>query len=508
MNISRKSLLLISPIISFCIALILLYKYSYPISWDVYYHIHMSQLYLDEGLIFKDLLTCYPNGRTIMYPPLFHLIIAGISRLTHITIVEVCRLLQPFLSFYLMGIITYSTYKLTNKVETAFLSGFIAMLCFATFNRSVITTPATVAIGLSIIACTFYFTGFRDNNLREIIISAISLGLIWNFHMATAIIAVGVIGLYTIIQIIRSKINYRNLIYFILVALVIAIPWWLYIYLNYPMVFNSTGNNPMNIFQFLFAYFGIIPSILSIIGFYSFYKNKSEMGLFLSIWSLSIIGLSQMTFFGVNTISIRILEVGAYPLVIIASIGFVYLCSLINPKFIKILLVLLIFLSILSSIAYIDSYTPNLLADDDYNNTILSSNYHKIIDPVGSTITPSIISDRYGSSTLAHDRYDVTQWFINNNDTSSLLVCEDSIMDTIIVSTSRTPVVYGGFTESIPDTVIDPVHIVENHSTTQEIQDTNMGYLLLDNDTPLPIYANIEYENSNYKICSIKNNYR
>ena len=90
----------------------------------------------------------------------------------------------------------------------------------------------------------------------------------------------------------------------------------------------------------------------------------------------------------------------------------------------------------------------------------------------------------------------------------SLVVSEDSIMDSIIVSTSRSPVVYGGFTESIPLYVVDPVHIVQNHSTSSELSDLNVGYILLRQNTPIPIYAQLEYNNTNYKICSIKSTYK
>ena len=98
-------------------------------------------------------------------------------------------------------------------------------------------------------------------------------------------------------------------------------------------------------------------------------------------------------------------------------------------------------------------------------------------------------------------------WFVNNSD-GSLLVSEDSVMDTIVVSTSNTPVVYGGFTESIPVYVVDPVHIIENHSTESELSDLGVGYILLKHDTPIPIYAQNIYSNSNYKICIIKDSYR
>ncbi len=507
-NMNDKKLLLVPAICSFFIAFILLYKYSFPISWDVYYHIHIAELYSSQGLVFRDILTAPPHGRTIMYPPLFHLFLVFLSNITNISIIGVTRLLQPVFSMFLVFAVSFSTYKLTD-VKTGVVAGFLTMLCFVTFNRSLIATPATIAIGFFMISCVFFYLGFKDKNLYQIVISAILLGLICNLHMATALLTIGVLGLYSIIQLFRRKIDIRFLIYFIIIATIISIPWWLYIYINLPMVFNSIPSTDIFIGDFFAKYYGFIPLVFTIIGFYSLFRNFSQKSLFLSIWIFSLLLLSQAYLINIDLVSTRVLEVVSYPLIIVASIGIIYVYDLIrNHKIRNILIYIFIILSILTAVVYTDSYTPDVLADDDYNSTLLPESIHKIVTPISSRYKPSIISLRYGDPSLAHDRYDVLEWFVDNSDSKSLLVSQDSVMDTIILSTSRTPVVYGGFSESIPDDVADPVHIIENHSTTQEIHDLRMKYLLLEKDTPVPIYADVVHENSHYKICIIKDNYR
>ncbi len=501
----NKKFLFLPAIISFLITLILVYKFTFPISWDVYYHIHMADLYMGQGLIFWDYQTVAPYGRLIMYPPLFHLVLGYIAIFSGLSLVDVARFSQPFLAFLLIFSITYSTYILTNK-KIAFITGFLGLFSFVTFNRAVICTPATIAISLFMISSVLFFVGFKNNDIYKIIISALSLGLIANLHMATLMLTVGVLSLYTLIQISRHKINFKYLLIFIFISLIIALPWWLYIYLNYGLYFKSLGGSSLLLTNFFFKYYGIIPTVLTIFGFYKLLKNKSEKSLFLIVWSLSLVLLSQVTYLGITTVSIRILEIAAYPLIIIAGIGFGYIYDHIKSFKIKnILIILLIIFSVLSSIIYVDSYTPDIMASGDKNTTLIDENIHFIIDPVGTYYKPSIISSRYGNSTLASDRYEVMQWFINNTN-KSLLVSEDSILDTIIVSTSQTPVVYGGFTESIPEYVVDPVHIIHNQSTKSEIHDLNIGYILLRKNTKIPWYANEVYHNSNYKICEININ--
>jgi hypothetical protein len=503
-----KRILLLPALFAFILSFLLLYKYSFPISWDVYYHIHMIDLYNQNGLIFWDYATVAPKGRLIMYPPLFHLCFSFISKLLNITPVELCRLVQPVFSFYLIGIITYVSYKLTD-IKTGVLTGFLIMFCFVTFNRSVICTPATVAIGLFLLSSLFIYKAVTENSMKYLIFSALSLALIWNLHMATAILTCGVVGLYSLVQIFNRQMNLKFVIVYILIVLLLGMPWWIYIVLNYSLFFNSLAGNNLLISGFFFRYYGIICSLLLIIGYYILILEKSEKSVFLIIWSIPLLLLSQLGLLGFNIVSIRILEVASYSLIVISGIALSYIYNqyLRGARIKNIFCILFILLSITTCLLYVDSYTPDILGKDDYNTTLIDSEGHMLINPITSRFKPTVISSRFANSSLSHDRYDIMQWFIREN-SSDIVVSEDAIMDTIIVSSSRTPVVYGGFTESIPEYVTDPVHIVRGWSNREELSKLNVGYLLLKQDTPIPYYGELAYENGEYKICKIKSEYR
>lgn len=503
-----KKILLLPAIISFIITLLLLYKYSFPISWDVYYHIHMINLYLDKGLVFWDFNTVAPKGRLIMYPPLFHLIFASISKIIHISPMQLCRYAQPFFSFYLISIITYVSYKLTN-MKCAVLTGFLSMFCFITFNRSVICTPATIAIGLFILSCLFFYESIEKNSTKLIIFSALSLALIWNLHMATAILTVGVIGLYGLIQLLRRNIDLKFILYYIIIVIAVGMPWWIYIALNYTLIFNSIPGNNLLITDFFFKYYGIIPTLLLIPGYYVLIKEKDNKSIFLGVWTLSLILLSQINYLGFNTVSIRILEVASYSLIFVSGIGLYYIYEnyISNIQIKNLVLITILALSLTSAILYVDSYTPDILSPSDSDTTVINEEIHMIVNPVTTIFKPTVIASRFADPKLAHDRYEIMQWF-NKENSSKIVVCEDAIMDTIIVSTSKTPVIYGGFTESIPESVTDPVHIIKGWSNKNELSDLGIGYLLLKEGTPIPYYAESAYNNSNYQICKIKEEYR
>lgn len=503
-----KKLLVLPALISFILTLLLLFKYSYPISWDVYYHIHMIDLYLNNGLVFWDYTTVAPKGRLIMYPPLFHLCFATISKLFNINPGELCKTAQPFFSFYLIGTITYVSYKLSN-VKCGVITGFLAMFCFVTFNRTVICTPATIAIGLFMCSCLYIHLSVEENSMKYLLLSAVSLALIWNLHMATAILTCGVVGLYGLIQLLRKKLSLKFVLIYVFVVIILGMPWWIYIAVNYSLIFNSIGGTNSLITNFFFRYYGIIPSVLLLVGYYVLLKEKNSRTLFLLVWTLSLIIISQVYLLGFNTVSIRILEVAAYPLIIVSAIGLYYIYEDIikSAKVKNILLIMIVLLSVTSALLYVDSYTPDVLAQEDSNGTVFDENIHKIVNPVTTIFKPTVIASRFADSSLAHSRYEVMQYFIEKK-SANLLVSEDAIMDTIIVSTSNTPVVYGGFTETIPEYVTDPVHIIKGWSNKEELHKLKVENLLLKQNTTTPYYAEDVYNNSHYKICEIREKYR
>lgn len=502
----NDKIILLPAAISFIVACLLLFKFSYPISWDVYYHIHMANLYLNNGLVFWDYSTVAPMGRLIMYPPLFHLFLGLICTLFNLDAFKVAWLLQPFFAFFMIFTIGYVSYRLSDcNVTVSLLTSFMAMMSFATFNRCVICTPATLAIAFSMLSLLFYYEAFDEDSIKKLLCSVISLVLICNLHMATAIITCGVLLLYTLYLILSGNINLKYLLCYIILSFILASPWWLYISLNYTLVFNSLAGSYLRIDEFLIKYYGIIPSLFTFVGFYCLIRDRSIKSIFLLIWALSIVLLSQVPLLGIDTVSIRIFEVSAYPLILIAGRGAYAVLNRIGSGNLRYLFVIfIVFYSIFASVAYVDSYTPNLLDDDDYNATLLPDTYHIIFDPVGSILKPSIISDRCADSRLAHDREDIRTYLVDHNITG-LVVSEDAVMDTIIVSSSNASVVYGGFTESIPEYVTDPVHIVNSQATLNELDDLQVKYILLKNrnESSIPTYCEVEYENDDYRLCKV-----
>jgi len=134
MNPWKTFFLVIPALIAFLIVLIPTLKFQWPLSWDIYYHIHLAQLYLEYGFTLWDPLTVVPYGRPIAYPPVFHLLLAGLSYVLGTDPFQVARLMQPFLAMALVLSITYVTYRLFGFIS-GISAGLLTILSLITINR-------------------------------------------------------------------------------------------------------------------------------------------------------------------------------------------------------------------------------------------------------------------------------------------------------------------------------------------------------------------------------------
>ncbi|MDI6817974.1 MAG: hypothetical protein QMC87_01370 [Methanothermobacter thermautotrophicus] len=96
-NLYQKFIYLIPSIIIFLITLSVTLKSSWPMGWDIFYHIHLSKVYMANGLTFFDPIYNAP-GTIINYPPVFHLAILVLGYVLRMDLFDVARLMQPFLA--------------------------------------------------------------------------------------------------------------------------------------------------------------------------------------------------------------------------------------------------------------------------------------------------------------------------------------------------------------------------------------------------------------------------
>lgn len=223
-SINNKTYLILLPAIAaLIIALIPTLKYSWPLGWDIIYHVQYSEIYTHNGFTLTNPLLNAPVGQKIGYPPLFHFIIAGIGTGMGIDFFQVARLLQPLLGTSIVLSVSYVAYKLYGKIA-GICAGFL-MLSSMLVERMILALPENLALVFLPLAVYFYYRSFKDNHLKIAIIGGILFLLVMATHQAATLCLILVIISITLMELIvyRNLKALGNFISFFIIPLVLGI---------------------------------------------------------------------------------------------------------------------------------------------------------------------------------------------------------------------------------------------------------------------------------------------
>ncbi len=465
---SNIFLLLIPALIALIIALIPTLKYQWPLSWDIYYHVHMAKLYLENGIIFYDSLTYAPYGRPIYYPPLFHFLLASLSYLFKTDPFQVARFLQPVFSFFMVLSFSYIGYKFYG-LSVGVLTGFFIFFTNA-FNRSMLAIPETMALIFLPLAIYLYYNSLESRDYRYTVISGIIAGSTLLTHSLTASILVLIILVFTILlKIKHEKVIFNYFWIFLGVALVVASLWWIPLLLKYGYVFQNPLPVVLSAKVYLITFGKIlgVPLIFAIIGLALLIKKRNNFekkDILIISWFTLLILISSTYLLGVKILFDRILNFATLPLVILAALGINYFKINYGKKIYYILAFIMIAGAIFSGFSY---------AVDD---------------------KPMISSPEQ----------DVGNWFNTHGDKKSVAVCLNSQIDPVIVSMSGQPVSAGGYNPGI----IKHLDMDKYYAGTFTIQDSvndHVGYIVNNVWAKNPPHSILVYQNKEYNIFVVEN---
>ncbi|MGC9517571.1 MAG: hypothetical protein ACP5C3_07740 [Methanomicrobiales archaeon] len=457
----NKSLFILSipVIITFFITLIPTLKYQWPLSWDVYYHVHMAKLYMEVGITFFDPLTFAPYGRPIFYPPLLHYFIAFSSLILKSDPFLIARLLQPFLASLIVLSFSYAANKLYN-LYTGVFAGFLLMFSVPYF-RFMLPIPEGMALILFPMVIYYYFTAIENNNYKMAIISGILSGLILLTHSLTALCLLFVLAVYTLIIKINRKGNLKIFGLLLIPMLILASIWWIPLVIMHGFIFN----NPEGVILPLTAYvkfFGIITIIFALIGCFLAFKRRLNKDILILSGGISLILLSQIYWLGISILSDRILTFSIFFIVILAACGLLNIRKYINKNMYRALVFIIIFFAVFSGVTGANNLAPFINSEE----------------------------------------LDISQWFKINGDKERVVITSNYEMDPLIVSISRQPVSEGGYGPGSIQGLNKKKYLSGNFSYSDVIND-NVGYIVLELNMTTPNNTIPIYSNTKYKICII-----
>lgn len=450
-----KSIVFIPAIFAFILALIPTIKYNWPLSWDIYYHIHNVKLY-SGGIVFWDNLTTAPYGRPIFYPPLFHLSILSITKILNISPFLTARLIQPFLALFGVLSFSYVSKKFYGDI-IGFLTGLF-IISSPLFQRMMLPIPESMAIIFLPIIVYFYYLATEDNK-RYVIVAGFLWGLVMLTHILSAIIILFIITLPTIIFKLRGGKNFEIYWIFIVAGLITSSVWFLPLIIKYGFVFKSPPTQALPLESYI-RLLGPIPFFLSIVGFIYILGTREKKDIILLSWFIGVTFLSVIYVFGVKVITERIIYFNLFAVAVLASL------SIRALKFERRKCTIL-----LLAIAFLSLYNGYLTANSAQPSISLS-------------------------------QIEVAEWFKYNGDHERVVVTADYRIDPIIVSISGQPVAAGGYA---PGTVksINGDKYINGNFTKNEIIKEKIGYIILKTNMTPPPYGKLVYKNKDFKVYEL-----
>ncbi|WP_048190938.1 6-pyruvoyltetrahydropterin synthase [Methanobacterium sp. SMA-27] len=472
-NKQITNLLWIIPgIVAFFIALIPTLSYQWPLTLDIYTHIHIAQVYSQYGITFIDPTTNPPAGTPIVYPPLFSLLLMVLDIIFRVDYFSVARFLQPVLAFLAVSSVSYVAKKYYGNIA-GISAGFLILSSYL-FSRFVSPLPETLALIFVPLAIYFYYKSTISKKYKYAIISSFIFLLIILTHQATTLILFLTITAITIVVAIIERKKHFLIIYSLFlslpiivglilsVAALIVAPGFvskIYTYgISAVTGYTSTLpiSDPISDAKYL-VYLGIV-MIFAIAGAVIAFKRRETRDIFIIVWILVIFFLSKSYWFGVNVYTIRMLVHLLLPLSILGGMGLSYLYieykkTEFKSKRIRSLFLIAVF--IISSLFAITTVSdPQFNTLPKYNAQPYSESYlviPQLIPPTNSDI-------------------ELTNWFKENGDKKSAVVSNNYVTNIFIQATANQPIAGVQSSE----------HVIEWGFGSDELKQKDIGYFIFD----------------------------
>lgn len=339
MKFERKNfkgkLILIPAVAAFLLALIPTLTHSWPLSWDIMYHVQYAKIYAQQGFTLVDPLLNSPTGQVIGYPPLFHLLLAALGTVLKVDYFQIARFMQPFIAMSIVLSVSYVTKKLYGEVAGV-SAGFILLSSYM-LTRLVLPIPENLALIFLPLSVYLYYISITEKTLKYAVISGILFILVCLSHQAAILCLILVIIVFTLLEIILSRniTVLKNFGAFLSVGIILGILGIITLLILKPELVYNVIHNGMQSIGFgtklyynktfsnigYLSHLGVFVSLFAMVGAVLSIKLRSKKGLFILTWIFVLFLLSKAYWFGINVISYRVLVYILIPMTILGGFG-------------------------------------------------------------------------------------------------------------------------------------------------------------------------------------------
>lgn len=478
-----KNILWIVPaLVALLIALIPTLKFQWPLTIDIFYHIHIAQVYSQYGLTLTDPSIDPGTGHKIGYPPLFSLLIGFLGKFLNLDYFQVAKLLQPLLAFLTVLSLSYVAKKFYGDIA-GISAGFLIISSYL-FSRLVSPLPETMALIFAPLVIYFYYKSVLDKNYLYALISGIMFILVVLTHQATILILFLVITAVTLVLgFLRRDIRFfTSYAFFLLIPVAVGGLVMIALFLMAPVFMQSlltnfstvtgytsslTINDPISNLKYI-SYLGIVLIFATIGGVFAL-KKRRDQDILVIVWIITIFLLSKAYWFGINVFSDRLLVHLLLPISILGGLGVSYLyydfkkIEFLSKKVRSGFLITTFLVASLFGVILVED--PNFGSLPKYNTFFKDS----LKNPQVSPPTESDI--------------DLANWFNKNGNKKSLIVSNNYYTDQFLLATTKQPIA----------SLISSEHVIEWGFKKSEFASKNVGYFVFDKRLTFSAENNTKY---------------
>ncbi len=513
-NQFKKFLWIIPAVMAFLIALIPTLSSGWPLSTDIFYQVHVAQVYGQYGLTLTDPLIDPGMGHKIGYPPLFSLLLLFLGSTLKINYFTVARMLQPIFAFLTVLSVSYVARKFYDDIA-GISAGFLLLSSFL-FSRLLSPLPETLALVFMTLAIYLYYKSAVDKKYLYAAISGLMFVLVVLTHQSAPVCLFAVITACAVV----AGILKRDLKFFtsyavflagaiagallVALALLAFAPDVLQILLAKGIA--ATGyhtslptNDPISNAKYV-VYIGILLLFALIGGAVSLLKRKTA-DIFIITWAVVIFIASKAYWFGINVTSIRLLVYLLLPLSILGGSGLSYLYQEFRKKEFQspirsVFLISVFVIASLYGLTTVEDPTFNVIPKYDmyaYENM-------SIMNP---QIAPPTNSD-----------VDLADWFSKNANKKYAVLSNNQNTNQFLVATTGQPVFDYYSLEKLPNNstlikknikylVFDKRLTFNENSQTKTLEKGMFTFFnneTYSTDKWVPSYMKLVHENTDYKV--------
>jgi len=459
--------------LAFLIALIPTLTNQWPLTLDIFFHIHIAQIYSHYGFTLVDPLVNPPTGTPIDYPPLFSLIIVFLGVILKINYFQVARLIQPFMAFFVLLSVSYVGKKFYGDIA-GISAGFLILSSYL-FSRVVSPLPESMALIFVPLVIYLYYRALNSKNYKYALLSSILFLIVILTHQETTLLLFTIITTITVvIGLLNRELKFlkrilKNYALFLSLPLIAALILYIAALITHPNFANTILNtiateylaplpfsDPISDPKYV-VYLGIV-LMFAITGSIVALKRRDCRDIFILVWIIVIFFASKSYWIGIHVYTIRLLIHLLLPLSLIGGMGLNYLYNDYKKtefpsKSIRTIFLITIFL--ISTLFAITTVTDtNFQVIPNYN-----TEPYGVIDMKIPQIAPPTSSDT-----------ELAGWFEKYGDKKSVVVSNNYATNQFILTTTDQPIA----------DVISSEHVIMWGFRTSELTQKNVGYFVFD----------------------------